>query len=169
LYVKNPGASSYLDGGASTNEDKKKKHFHVGWSRKKGEKKITRATFLKEKENIQGCKGEREREREDMMNASSHRDRRNNIFLFSNIPFSSSLHYDDQKMLFFFCFFLPSNKEKKKADVMMAPDVVEELQQHIPRPDFIFFFFFKHFRVADGRIGKNYFLIGILFFNGLLC
>ena len=76
-----------------------------------------------------------------MMNASSHRDRRNNVFLFSNIPFSSSLHYDDQKMFFlFFVSFLPSNKEKEKADVMMAPDV--GLQQHIPRPDLIFVFFF---------------------------
>jgi hypothetical protein len=39
-------------------------------------------------------------------------------------------------------FFLPSNlhKEnlKKKADVMMAPDVVEEVQQHIYSSDFFY-------------------------------
>ena len=63
-------------------------------------------------------------------------------------------------LFLFFVSFLPSNKEKEKADVMMAPDV--GLQQHIPRPDLIFVFFL-HFRVADGRIGKNYFLIGILY------
>lgn len=41
-------------------------------------------------------------------------------------------------------FFLPSNlhKEnlKKKADVMMAPDVVEEVQQHIYSSDFFFIY-----------------------------
>ena len=60
-----------------------------------------------------------------------------------------------KKCYFFFLFFvsfLPSNKEKEKADVMMAPDV--GLQQHIPRPDLIFVFFFYILESPTGELER---------------